>query len=182
MKARDIMTRDPLVVTAADKVWKAAEIMKYEEIGGVPVVSDLETPQLVGLITDRDITVRCAARRHGAGCAVRDHMTPTPLHTVLPDADVSEIVAKMERAQVRRIPVVDEHGLLIGIVAEADLAAKLPVRDSLAARRRLKATVPLPLVRVSAMRSARGAEMVRDVNTATFVIPGPWAATALERN
>lgn len=182
MKARDIMTRDPLAVTAADKVWKAAEIMKYEEIGGVPVVSDLETPHLVGLITDRDITVRCAARRHGAGCAVREHMTPTPLHTVLPDADVSEIVAKMELAQVRRIPVVDEHGLLIGIVAEADLAAKLPVRDALAARRRLKAAVPLPLARVSGLGRVRVADMAREVSTASCVIPGPWAATALERN
>jgi CBS domain-containing protein len=159
MKARDIMTPMPAAVTPADKVWEAAEIMKYAEVGGVPVVSDLVTPRLVGLITDRDITVRCAARRHGAGCEVRDHMTPVPLQTVTPEADVAEIVAKMVRAQVRRIPVVDRDGLLVGIVAEADLAVKLPEREALPVRRGLKAAFRPPLARLRVDRSERGEKM-----------------------
>ncbi|MGH7694643.1 MAG: CBS domain-containing protein, partial [Gemmatimonadaceae bacterium] len=51
MKARDIMTPEPFVVLPTDEVWKAAEIMKYEDVGGVPVVRDLITQQLVGIIT-----------------------------------------------------------------------------------------------------------------------------------
>ena len=54
MKARDIMTPKPFVVIPTDDVCKAAELMRYENIGGVPVVSDPARPALVGLITDRD--------------------------------------------------------------------------------------------------------------------------------
>lgn len=139
MKARDIMTPKPLSVVPMDPVWKAAEIMKYEDIGGVPVVGDKATGQLVGLITDRDITVRCTARRHGSGCLVQSHMTPQPLHTVHPDSDVREVVGKMEAAEVRRIPVVDDRGILVGIVAERDLAMKLEASEALPLRKRIKA-------------------------------------------
>jgi CBS domain-containing protein len=139
MRARDIMTAKPLTVVPTDPVWKAAEIMRYEDIGGVPVVSDKATGKLVGLITDRDITVRCIARRHGAVCVVLAHMTPQPLYTVHPDADVSEIVEKMEAAEVRRIPVVDDRGILVGIVAERDLAMKLAASEALPLRKRIKA-------------------------------------------
>ena len=138
MRARDIMTAKPLAVVPTDPVWKAAEIMRYEDIGGVPVVSDSVTRQLVGVITDRDITVRCIARRHGPGCEVLAHMTPQPLYTVHPDGDVSEIVAKMEAAEVRRIPVVDDGGILVGIVAERDLATKLDPSEALPLRKRIK--------------------------------------------
>ena len=139
MKARDIMTAKPLSVVPTDPVWRAAEIMKYEDIGGVPVVSDKATSQLVGLITDRDITIRCIARRHGSGCQVLEHMTPQPLHTVHPDSDVNEVVEKMEAAEVRRIPVVDDRGNLVGIVAERDLAMKLGPSEALPLRKRIKA-------------------------------------------
>lgn len=139
MKARDIMTAKPLSVVPTDPVWKAAEIMRYEDIGGVPVVSDKVTSRLVGLITDRDIAVRCNARRHGPGCLVLVHMTPQPLHTVHPDSDVNEVVGKMEAAEVRRIPVVDDRGNLVGIVAERDLAMKLEPSEALPLRKRIKA-------------------------------------------
>jgi CBS domain-containing protein len=139
MKVRDIMTAKPLAVVPMDPVWRAAEIMKYEDIGGVPVVNDKVTNRLVGLITDRDITVRCMARRHGSGCLVLVHMTPEPLQTVHPDSDVNDVVRKMEAAEVRRIPVVDDCGILVGIVAERDLAMKLDASEALPLRKRIKA-------------------------------------------
>ena len=145
MKARDIMTARPFAVLPTDDLCKAAEIMKYEDVGGVPVVGSAVHPHLVGLITDRDIAIRCVARHHGTRCTVAEHMTPLPLQTVLPDAGSDEIIAKMESAQVRRIPVVDEHGELIGIVAEVDLATKLAPDEALPARKRVKAASP-PLV------------------------------------
>ena len=144
MKARDIMTPTPIAVTAADDVSKAAEIMRYEKIGGVPVVQDLARPRLVGLITDRDIATRYVARRHRGPCAVAEVMTPVPLKTVTGDADVSEIVSLMESAEVRRIPVVSDDDILIGIVAEADLVAKLPAAESLPARKRVKQYAATP--------------------------------------
>ena len=148
MKARDIMTHHPFAVLPTDELWKAAEIMKYEDIGGVPVVDTAIHSHLVGLITDRDITIRCVARRHGGRCTVAEHMTPLPLQTVLPDADTDEIVQKMESAMVRRIPVIDEHGELIGIVAEVDLAMKLAPNEALPARKRVKTANPPELVKL----------------------------------
>ena len=150
MKARDIMTPKPFVVTPADNIVKAAEIMRYENIGGVPVVNDPLRPQLVGLITDRDITIRCVARGHQSPCLVREVMTPAPLQTVGPDADATEIVKKMEAAGCRRIPVVSDDGVLIGIVAEADLATKLAPAEALAFRKRVKAESADPYVHPSA--------------------------------
>jgi len=150
MKARDIMTPDPLAVIPTDPVWKAAEVMRYEDIGGVPVVDDKASGRLVGLITDRDITVRCVARRHAPDCLVRAHMTPRPLRTVHPDADVREVVEKMEAAEVRRIPVVDDHGVLVGIVAERDIAMKLAASEALPLRKRIKAASRRALATVDA--------------------------------
>ena len=146
MKARDIMTPKPFVVIPTDDVCKAAELMRYENIGGVPVVSDPARPALVGLITDRDITIRCVARGRHDTCFVRDIMTPMPLKTVLPEADVSDIVRLMEHADVRRIPVVSDDGMLIGIVAEADLAAKLSPEEALPLRKRVKQYAAAPHV------------------------------------
>jgi CBS domain-containing protein len=148
MKARDVMTRMPAVLTPRDQIWKAAEIMKYEKVGCVPIVSDIISLRLVGVITDRDISVRCTARRHESGCELRAHMTPVPLQTVTPDAEVSEIVAKMEAAHVRRIPVVDRDGMLVGIVSEADLVTKLPERETLLMYRELRTAFRPPLARV----------------------------------
>ncbi len=147
MKAREIMTPGPAVVAPSDEIWRAAEIMKYEDVGCVLVVSDIVSLRLVGLLTDRDISVRCTARRHGAQCKVRDHMTPVPLHIVTPDADIAEIITKMENAHVRRIPVVD-GGVLVGIVSEADVAAKLTQHEAIALHREVFASFRRPVERV----------------------------------
>lgn len=138
MKARDIMTPKPLAVLPTDDVCKAAELMRYERIGAVPVVKSMEGRRLVGLITDRDITIRCVARGAREPCTVGEIMTPAPLATVLPDANVDEIVRLMEAHEVRRIPVVSDDGALVGIIAEADLAVKLPESDALPLRKRVK--------------------------------------------
>lgn len=138
MQARDIMTPRPFIVTPADNVSKAAEIMRYEDIGGIPVVNDPANPRLVGIITDRDIVTRCVARGRPGLCLVSEVMTPLPIQTVLPDADVGEVVRKMETAEVRRIPVISDDGILIGIVAEADIATKLSPDVALPLRKRLQ--------------------------------------------
>jgi CBS domain-containing protein len=148
MNARDIMTPMPAAVTPSARVFEAAEIMKYEDVGCVPVVSDIVSRRLVGVITDRDISVRCTARRHGVGCEVGQHMTPLPLQTVSADTEVSQIVTKMEAAHVRRVPVVDASGSLIGIVSEADLVAKLPEQEALPVHRHFLSEFRPPIARV----------------------------------
>jgi CBS domain-containing protein len=129
MKAREIMTSDPSMVVPTDKVVRAAEIMRDLKVGAVPVVEDTARPVLAGIITDRDIAVRCTVRGHDPSCAVREHMTRAPLHTVGPDEDVFEVIRQMELAQVRRIPVVDKKGMLLGVIAQADVATKVGPTD-----------------------------------------------------
>lgn len=124
MRVREIMTANPRFVVPADPIAKAAEIMRELDVGIVPVVNDGTERRIEGVITDRDITVRCVAERHAAGCRVRDHMTSDHLETVSPDADVSEVENRMRAGRVRRILVAD-GGKLMGIVAQADLATKL---------------------------------------------------------
>jgi CBS domain-containing protein len=122
MKAQDIMTRDPRCVTADASVRDAAQLMKTEDVGIVPVVGDAR--HLVGVITDRDIALRCVADGMGTNCRVSDAMSAGQLSTVGPDEDVDKVMDLMQREQVRRIPVVDERGGLLGIIAQADVVRK----------------------------------------------------------
>ena len=125
LKAADIMTSDPFVITKNETVARAAAIMRDLDIGCVPVVDDPSTMTLLGLITDRDIAIRCVAEAHGTSCMVAEHMTPMPLDTVHPNDDLETIVHLMETEQVRRIPVVSEANTLQGMIAQADLATKV---------------------------------------------------------
>lgn len=125
MRADDIMTRTPVTVFPSDPVSRVAEFMRDLRIGCIPVVKEGGVPWLVGLITDRDIVTRCVASGHGADELVGGYMSWRTLHTVTPDTDVHRIAELMERHQVRRIPVVDAEGVLLGIVSQGDLAVKV---------------------------------------------------------
>jgi CBS domain-containing protein len=129
MKARDIMTPNPSVVTPQQPIAHAAEIMRELNVGIVPVVDGPSHMRLEGVLTDRDIAVRCVAFGHDGGCRVQDHMTADHLDVVREDADIAEVITKMETDQVRRIPVVADGGRLVGIIAQADLAVKLGPKD-----------------------------------------------------
>lgn len=124
MLARDVMTTNPAVVTPEETIARAAEIMRDFDAGIVPVVADRASLRLAGVITDRDIAVRCVAVRHAGYCRVRDHMTAGILVVARPDEPLESVVARMERAQVRRVPVVAPEGRLVGIIAQADLATR----------------------------------------------------------
>lgn len=117
------MSSRPSVVTGDEPVAAAARTMRDRNVGMVPVVDDRAHLHLRGLITDRDIVVRCVAEHHPGECRVEDHMTTARLRTVTADADVSEVVSRMMEDQVRRI-LVTEGGRLIGVIAQADLALK----------------------------------------------------------
>ena len=104
MLARDIMTHDPLCVLPSDPIWRAAEMMRYHGIGCTPVVDDDGGRRVVGILTDRDITTRCVARKHSGNCLVSHHMTSTPIHTALTTDDAARVMQKMEAARVSVFP------------------------------------------------------------------------------
>ncbi len=122
MKAREIMTRDVSVVMPSQGVADAAAIMRDLGVGFVPVVEETKGMKLVGVLTDRDIAVRCVAAGHAPGCEVATHMSRAPFVAVTPDATVEEVLAAMEDERVRRVVVLDANGTLQGVIAQADLA------------------------------------------------------------
>jgi CBS domain-containing protein len=123
MSARALMTADPAVVTGEETVRRAAQVMRDRGVGLVPVVDDRAHMHLRGVITDRDIAIRCAAEWHGGDCRVEDHMTIGHLDTVPAEASAAEVIHLMERDQVRRVLVTD-CGRLVGVISQADLALK----------------------------------------------------------
>ncbi|HEX6534597.1 MAG TPA: CBS domain-containing protein [Gemmatimonadaceae bacterium] len=125
MRASDIMTPNPRAVTPGDTTRTAAGVMRDLDVGAVPVVADLASMRLEGVLTDRDIAVRCVAAGHHDRCRVEEHMTSGPLATVHPDDDVADVLALMERERVRRVPVVTDGTRLTGIIAQADIAMRL---------------------------------------------------------
>lgn len=122
MNVSQIMTVNPSCVLPDDSLAVAARIMRALGVGIVPVIDNRRTRRLIGLVTDRDIAIRCVAEGHEASCSVSEHMTSAPLHTVTVDAGVSEAMALMEWHQVRRIPVVAASGRLCGIITQSDVA------------------------------------------------------------
>jgi len=122
MKAHEIMTSKPEVVTPRDPISRAAQIMRDKDVGLVPVVRDTSSMMLEGVITDRDVAVRHVADRHTNDCSVGSHMSREHISAVDQSDDVQTVLATMERAEVRRVPVTDKNGKLVGIIAQADIA------------------------------------------------------------
>jgi CBS domain-containing protein len=121
---RDVMTSEPKTVEASATVQEAAEIMAKENIGNVLVV---ENGEVKGIVTDRDIVVRVIAKGNGTDASVREAAT-TDVETLSPDDSIEDAIKKMEQADVRRLPVV-EDGNPVGIVSLGDLA-KVKDQDS----------------------------------------------------
>jgi CBS domain-containing protein len=119
MQAKDIMTRDPQCCSAHDSLKRVAAIMREESVGEVPVID--EERKLLGVITDRDIIVRCvAAGDVPSSCRVEDYMT-APALWLQEDTSLEQIANLMIVQAIRRVPITDGEGTLRGIVALADL-------------------------------------------------------------
>ena len=122
MTCRDVMTENPSCCVPSDSVAMAAQIMKREDVGPVLVVSDYNSRHLVGILTDRDLAINVVAEgRDPHNTRVDQVMTRNPV-TCHADDGTREAIERMSVNQVRRIPIVDDNGRLLGIVAQADLA------------------------------------------------------------
>ena len=115
---RDAMTEGPRSIGASASVVEAARLMREEHIGSLPIA---ENEQLVGMITDRDITTRVVAEAADPNLTSVGDVYSRDLISVEPEKDLEEALQLMARHQVRRLPVV-EDGRLVGIVAQADIA------------------------------------------------------------
>jgi CBS domain-containing protein len=116
---RDAMTSNPCTIDATKDVAYAAKMMKDEDVGVAPIVAG---DQLVGMLTDRDIAIKVVAEgKDPKATMVRDIASSTVV-TVDPQQDLDEAMRLMAKNQVRRLPVVEEDGKVVGILAQADVA------------------------------------------------------------
>jgi CBS domain-containing protein len=116
---QDVMTSNPCTIDADKPVSYAAKMMKDEGVGLAPVV---EGNRLIGTLTDRDIVVRVVAEGGDPQTVLVREVASTDVVTVDPEQDLDEALKLMARHQVRRLPVVEENGRLVGVVAQADVA------------------------------------------------------------
>lgn len=124
-KCEEIMTKNPECCLASDKVYMVAQRMQSADIGALPVVDNHETKKLIGIITDRDLAVQVVgASRDATNTLVSDVMTTQP-QVCHPSDDVDTMLSRMSTHQVRRLPVVDKDGYVVGIISQADVATRL---------------------------------------------------------
>jgi CBS domain-containing protein len=126
---REVMTKDPATVTGEDTVLDAAKAMRDGDFGAIVVVNDGGEPR--GILTDRDIVVRCIADdKIPAGTKVGEAFTTEPT-TLSPDQSLDDAVDALRESNVRRLPVV-EDGRVVGIISIGDLAEARDEKSALA--------------------------------------------------
>ncbi len=129
MKVRDVMSEEPVCCTPDESAKSAAQKLRDHDIGAVPVVNSESERRLEGMVTDRDLCCRVLAESKDAEATkVRDCMTSRAV-SVGEEAELDDCADMMQQHQVRRIPVVDEAGCCVGVVAQADLARQADSRQ-----------------------------------------------------
>ena len=121
MTVSRVMTENPACCTPNSSLTEVARLMVDNDCGEIPVVEDMISRKLAGVVTDRDIATRIvAAGKNSADAKACDCMT-TPCVSVDADASLETCCEVMESNKIRRVPVVDDKGGVIGIVSLADV-------------------------------------------------------------
>lgn len=123
MNVSEIMTTDVQVIGPQETLQRAAQLMEQLDVGSLPVCNGRH---LLGMVTDRDITVRGTAAGHAPDSACVSDVMTTGTAWCTDDQDVQEALRLMGDAQVRRLPVVNVERELVGIVSLGDIATKAP--------------------------------------------------------
>ena len=126
MRARDIMTKNPECCRREHTARDAAKVMRDRDCGVVPIVDD--GGRVVGIVTDRDLTVRGIAAGKGPETRVSELMTSVAA-CCGQDDDLRDVEQKMAELQIRRIPIVDAGGRCLGIISQADIARAASIDD-----------------------------------------------------
>jgi len=124
-KCNEVMTKDPICCLPNDMVADVAELMKSENIGSIPVIENEQTKKLIGIVTDRDLTLKIVAEGLDAKSTRVDEVMTHKVVTCLADDDLQKALDAMSEHQLRRIPVVDNDNSVVGIIAQADVATRV---------------------------------------------------------
>ena len=116
---RDVMTSNPRTIAPSTTAQEAARLMRDEDVGPIPIV---DNGSVVGILTDRDIVLRVVAEGKDPAATPAGDVASRDLVTVDPDQTLDEALRLIAKHQIRRLPVCEEDGKLVGIVAQADVA------------------------------------------------------------
>jgi CBS domain-containing protein len=119
-RIRELMTKDPRTVRPDSTAVDAARLMREEDTGIAPITEG--DGRLVGVVTDRDLAIRVIAEEKDPRTTKVTEIASQNLITIDPDQDLDEALELMAEHQLRRLPVVEEDGKLVGILAQADVA------------------------------------------------------------
>ncbi len=119
-KTQSVMTRDVQTLSPKDTLQHAAQLMERLDVGALPVC---DAGRVVGMLTDRDITVRATAQGLASGTAV-DQVMSTDVVCCQEDDDIEQLQQTMCESQVRRVPIIGRDDNLVGIVSLGDLALR----------------------------------------------------------
>jgi CBS domain-containing protein len=126
-KAREIMSPDPTCVKEDESLVEAARKMADLDVGALPICGNDD--RLKGMLTDRDIVVKCLARGGDPATQTAGSLAAGKPVTIGADDDIREALTTMEKHQVRRLPVIDGHDL-VGIISQADIALSLSATET----------------------------------------------------
>jgi CBS domain-containing protein len=124
-KCNEVMTKTPVCCLPHDSVAEAAGLMKSKNIGSVPVVESRQNNKLIGIVTDRDLALKIVADGLDAKSTKVEAVMTRKVVTCLADDDVQKTLDAMAEHQLRRIPVVDNDNMILGIIAQADVATRV---------------------------------------------------------
>jgi CBS domain-containing protein len=126
-KVREVMTANPRTIEPSTPIVEAARLMRDEDVGPAPIV---EGGRVVGILTDRDIVLRIVAEGKDPQSTTAGDIASRQLVTIDPEQTLDEAARLMAQHQVRRLPVCEEDGRLVGIVAQADVAIAAPTEKA----------------------------------------------------
>jgi CBS domain-containing protein len=118
------MTKKVVCCTPDDLVSKAAGFMKTENVGSIPVIENEETKKLVGIVTDRDLTLKVLAEGLDANSTKVEAVMTRRVITCLAEDDVQKALDAMSSHQLRRIPIVNNNNKILGMISQADVAMR----------------------------------------------------------
>lgn len=125
--ARDIMSHDTQCIGESESLVRAAQLMADLDVGALPICG--HDQRLKGMVTDRDIVVKCIALGHDPLEATAGSLAEGKPVTIFADDDIREALTAMENHQVRRLPVIDGHEL-VGMISQADVARSLSASET----------------------------------------------------
>jgi CBS domain-containing protein len=126
MKVKEIMKENPAFATLNTSLHDVAQMMMDNDCGCIPVVENRDSKKPLGVLTDRDITLRTVAHNKNPLTMVAGEIITDNIVTVTPETNIEDCIAAMEKNQLRRMVVIDDAGNLCGMVAQADIARQAP--------------------------------------------------------